>query len=75
MTNILKVMMRSCKLRGNIPSYISNLTKLTILDLSFNKLEGEVPNFENVMQLGKVYLTSNLLSGPIPNWITIKDTN
>ncbi|KAF4360574.1 hypothetical protein G4B88_015845 [Cannabis sativa] len=26
------------------------------LDLSFNKLEGEVPNFENVMQLGKVQI-------------------
>ncbi|XP_062096918.1 probable LRR receptor-like serine/threonine-protein kinase At1g07650 isoform X2 [Humulus lupulus] len=75
MTNILKLMLRSCNLRGNIPNYIRNLAKLTLLDLSFNKLEGEVPNFENVMQLGKMYLTSNLLSGPIPKWITIRDTN
>ncbi|XP_062096099.1 probable leucine-rich repeat receptor-like serine/threonine-protein kinase At3g14840 isoform X2 [Humulus lupulus] len=69
MTNIKKVMMRSCNLRGNIPEYFRNFETLNVLDLSFNKLTGGVQNLEHLIRLKTLYLTSNLLSGPIPKWI------
>ncbi|XP_062094646.1 probable LRR receptor-like serine/threonine-protein kinase At1g29720 isoform X1 [Humulus lupulus] len=67
-------MLRSCNLRGNIPEYIPTLTSLSVLDLSFNKLEGPVPNFENIRALDTMYLTGNLLSGSIPEWINLRDS-
>ncbi|XP_062095686.1 probable leucine-rich repeat receptor-like serine/threonine-protein kinase At3g14840 isoform X2 [Humulus lupulus] len=69
MTNIRNVMMRSCNLRGNIPEYFRNFETLNVLDLSFNKLTGGVQNLEHLIRLRTLYLTSNLLSGPIPKWI------
>ncbi|XP_062096121.1 probable LRR receptor-like serine/threonine-protein kinase At1g07650 isoform X3 [Humulus lupulus] len=72
MSNLKKLMMRSCNLKGHIPYYIHDLKKLVTLDLSFNKLDGQLPNFENLDQLSKMYLTGNLFSGPIPNWMIIK---
>ncbi|KAF4349435.1 hypothetical protein F8388_021018 [Cannabis sativa] len=74
MTNLERLMLRSCNLRGNIPNYIRTLTNLTALDLSFNKLEGPIPNFENIMALDTLYLTSNSLNGPIPDWIKLRDS-
>ncbi|XP_062096104.1 probable leucine-rich repeat receptor-like serine/threonine-protein kinase At3g14840 isoform X2 [Humulus lupulus] len=70
MTQLSELTMRSCNLRGNIPEYILNLGELTALDLSFNKLEGPLPNFQK-SPLRYIYLTSNLLSGPIPAWMNI----
>ncbi|XP_062094612.1 probable leucine-rich repeat receptor-like serine/threonine-protein kinase At3g14840 isoform X1 [Humulus lupulus] len=70
MTDLSKLTMRSCNLRGNIPQYILNLRMLIGLDLSFNKLEGPLPNFQ-ILPLSYIYLTSNLLSGPIPAWMNI----
>ncbi|XP_062096123.1 probable leucine-rich repeat receptor-like serine/threonine-protein kinase At3g14840 isoform X2 [Humulus lupulus] len=75
MANLERLMMMSCNLRGNIPGYIHNLIQLRTLDLSFNKLEGEVPNFENLKRLKNMYLTSNLLNGSIPEWINLRGTN
>ncbi|XP_062103596.1 probable LRR receptor-like serine/threonine-protein kinase RFK1 [Humulus lupulus] len=54
MTNIQRLVLRSCNLRRNIPKYIRNLNILEILDLSFNKLEGELPNFVNIRKLRKL---------------------
>ncbi|XP_062095692.1 probable leucine-rich repeat receptor-like serine/threonine-protein kinase At3g14840 [Humulus lupulus] len=70
MTKLSMLTMRSCNLRGNIPQYILNLGRLIVLDLSFNKLEGPLPNFQE-LPLRYIYLTSNLLSGPIPAWMNI----
>ncbi|XP_062094635.1 probable leucine-rich repeat receptor-like serine/threonine-protein kinase At3g14840 isoform X3 [Humulus lupulus] len=49
---------------------LSKMTDLSKLDLSFNKLEGPLPNFQ-ILPLSYIYLTSNLLSGPIPAWMNI----
>ncbi|XP_050290162.1 probable leucine-rich repeat receptor-like serine/threonine-protein kinase At3g14840 [Quercus robur] len=38
-------------------------------DLSFNRLEGNVPDLGGLAKLELVFLTSNLLTGSIPEWI------
>ncbi|KAK3003671.1 hypothetical protein RJ639_018368 [Escallonia herrerae] len=73
MTGMNKLMLRSCNISGKIPDYIANMTALNTLDLSFNKLEGEIPNLGSLGSLKDMYLTSNNLTGPIPNWV--RDTN
>ncbi|XP_062012874.1 probable LRR receptor-like serine/threonine-protein kinase At1g07650 isoform X1 [Rosa rugosa] len=73
MTNMQKLMLRSCNITGEIPGYISTLTNLAVLDLSFNRLEGAIPNFANIMRLSTIYLTSNLLTG-LPDWIKSRDS-
>ncbi|XP_041023699.1 probable LRR receptor-like serine/threonine-protein kinase At1g07650 isoform X1 [Juglans microcarpa x Juglans regia] len=67
------LMLRSCNISGKIPPYISNMTQLNKLDLSFNRLEGNIPDFGGLTKLDTIYLTSNLLNGPIPEWIKGRD--
>nr|XP_011460367.1 PREDICTED: probable leucine-rich repeat receptor-like serine/threonine-protein kinase At3g14840 [Fragaria vesca subsp. vesca] len=50
-TKLEYLVLRSCNITGKIPEYISTMTNLTVLDLSFNRLEGTIPNFANIMQL------------------------
>ncbi|RVW79034.1 putative LRR receptor-like serine/threonine-protein kinase [Vitis vinifera] len=57
---------------SNFPS-LGNMTGMKRLDLSFNKLEGTVPNLEDLTKMELMYLTSNLLNGPIPDWIKSRD--
>nr|XP_028958944.1 probable leucine-rich repeat receptor-like serine/threonine-protein kinase At3g14840 isoform X2 [Malus domestica] len=68
MTSMVKLMLRSCNITGEIPEYISTMRNLTDLDLSFNRLEGSIPDLENIIQLSTIYLTRNLLTG-LPAWI------
>nr|XP_023889526.1 probable LRR receptor-like serine/threonine-protein kinase At1g07650 [Quercus suber] len=69
MTVLKRLMFRSCNISGPIPTYISDMTKLQILHLSFNRLDGIVPDFGGLKKLKYLYLASNLLTGPIPDWI------
>ncbi|CAN6546219.1 unnamed protein product [Malus baccata var. baccata] len=73
MTGINKLMLRSCNITGEMPEYISAMRSLTDLDLSFNRLEGSIPNFADIMELATIYLTSNLLTG-LPEWIKNRDS-
>ncbi|CAL9015739.1 unnamed protein product [Prunus brigantina] len=70
-----KLMLRSCNLYGPIPAYISAMGNLAQLDLSFNKLEGNIniSDDENLQKLQYLYLTSNWLTGSVPDWIKIRD--
>ncbi|CAL5393839.1 unnamed protein product [Camellia sinensis] len=70
MTNMNRLILRSCNITGPLPNYLANLTKLKTLDLSFNKLNGEIPsNFVNLSTVEFIFLTGNCLSGPVPDWI------
>ncbi|XP_057525843.1 probable LRR receptor-like serine/threonine-protein kinase At1g07650 [Amaranthus tricolor] len=67
--------LRNCNLTGEIPPYIGiSMPQLVQIDLSFNKLTGNIPDtFQNLYALRKVYLTSNMFTGTIPSWITDTD--
>ncbi|XP_010655578.1 probable LRR receptor-like serine/threonine-protein kinase At1g07650 isoform X4 [Vitis vinifera] len=73
MTGMKRLMLKGCNIFGSIPKDLAKMTELQILDLSFNKLEGTVPNLEDLTKMELMYLTSNLLNGPIPDWIKSRD--
>ncbi|KAL7211555.1 hypothetical protein ACSBR2_014422 [Camellia fascicularis] len=50
MKALTKLMLRNCNISGPIPVYLANLS-LTLLDLSFNRLEGHIPDFEGAIYL------------------------
>ncbi|CAI9100121.1 OLC1v1037051C1 [Oldenlandia corymbosa var. corymbosa] len=55
-------------LTGTIPSTITRLNRLIILDLSGNKFSGPIPSFlGNVKSLRVLDLSNNLFSGSIPS--------
>ncbi|XP_060194541.1 probable LRR receptor-like serine/threonine-protein kinase At1g07650 isoform X3 [Lycium barbarum] len=74
MTGLIRLILRNCNISGKIPSYIANMSQLKVLDLSFNRLEGQVPNLEGLDKLEFLYLTSNRLTGPIHNWIKSRNS-
>nr|POF24176.1 putative leucine-rich repeat receptor-like serine/threonine-protein kinase [Quercus suber] len=75
MTSMSRLLLRSCNIYGPIPPYISDLKQLQILDLSFNRLEGNVPDLGGLARLDYTFLTSNLLTGNIPEWIKNSTSN
>lgn len=76
MESMKTLMLRSCLISGEIPSYIGEAKNLKILDISFNNLSGEIPsNFVNLAKADYIYLTGNKLSGPIPAWILSRNKN
>ncbi|KAJ4869814.1 putative LRR receptor-like serine/threonine-protein kinase [Raphanus sativus] len=67
------LILRNVGLSGPIPSYIWNLLNLTRLDLSFNKLTGEVQDIQKAPKLQYTYLTGNMLSGNVESAFLIKN--
>ncbi|KAI3466775.1 hypothetical protein Pfo_023438 [Paulownia fortunei] len=72
-TGLRTLVLRNCNISGAIPAYIWRLRVLQMLDVSFNKLVGEIPN-DIARNLKIVFVTGNMLSGNIPNTI-LKDGN
>ncbi|KAI3913068.1 hypothetical protein MKW92_012281 [Papaver armeniacum] len=71
LTVMKDLVLRNCLITGSIPQYIGEkLTNLDNMDLSFNRLDGTIPdNLQQLEKLRFVYLTNNSLTGPIPSWI------
>ncbi|KAK3424564.1 hypothetical protein EUGRSUZ_F01353 [Eucalyptus grandis] len=69
-TNITTLILRSCNLIGELPGYLAEMITLKILDLSFNKLRGEIPpSFSSLWGVDYIYPTGNHLTGAVPGWI------
>ncbi|KAK6270375.1 hypothetical protein POUND7_007480 [Theobroma cacao] len=70
--NISRIMLRSLGnyFSGQIPSSLTNLSQLKLLDISHNQLEGSIPNevtaFPNLIHLD---LSFNFLNGTLPSWL------
>ncbi|KAI7725901.1 hypothetical protein M8C21_007917 [Ambrosia artemisiifolia] len=63
------LILRSCNLIGRLPEYLAP-QNLNVLDFSFNKLSGSIPTTYSELNLTDfIYLTGNLLSGRVPDWI------
>ncbi|OAY66104.1 Phytosulfokine receptor 1 [Ananas comosus] len=62
----------NCALTGSIPPWLANLTKLKVLDISWNHLTGMIPlwlgNLDNLFYLD---ISSNMLTGEIPTSLTL----
>ncbi|KAH6761073.1 hypothetical protein C2S52_008241 [Perilla frutescens var. hirtella] len=68
--NLQYLTLGRCKLKGPIPFWIANLTKLILLDLSRNQFSGAIPSWFGTMpSLFSLNLTQNLLSGNLPHEI------
>ncbi|GKD64586.1 probable leucine-rich repeat receptor-like serine/threonine-protein kinase, partial [Tanacetum coccineum] len=67
-TPFKNLILRSCNLIGNLPESLSD--GLKVLDFSFNKLNGSIPvSYNNIKETDYIYLTGNMLSGSVPNWM------
>ncbi|KAH7844775.1 hypothetical protein Vadar_031560 [Vaccinium darrowii] len=69
MTKLKYLVLRNCLITGPIPDYIGRLPSLKTLDLSFNKLSGEIPASLQA-DLDFMSLSNNSLTGALPVWIT-----
>ncbi|XP_040987948.1 probable leucine-rich repeat receptor-like serine/threonine-protein kinase At3g14840 isoform X3 [Juglans microcarpa x Juglans regia] len=73
LTKLKTLILRSCNIVGQLPTFLGDMTTLKTLDLSFNKLSGAIPErFSSLQKTDYIYLTGNLLIGPVPLWMLNK---
>ncbi|XP_050368368.1 probable LRR receptor-like serine/threonine-protein kinase RFK1 [Argentina anserina] len=75
MTGLVRLILRNCNISGEIPPYLWSLANLEMLDVSFNKLIGEIPTTVSLERLNFLFLTGNSLSGGVPDSIFIDGSN
>ncbi|KAK2985856.1 hypothetical protein RJ640_018722, partial [Escallonia rubra] len=74
--NLKTLILRSCNIIGPLPDDLGEMSKLKILDLTFNKLSGKIPgSFTGLLNTDYIYLTGNLLAGPMPDWMMKEGDN
>ncbi|KAJ6766884.1 LRR RECEPTOR-LIKE SERINE/THREONINE-PROTEIN KINASE RFK1-RELATED [Salix purpurea] len=69
MTGMIRLILRNCNISGELPAYLWTMKSLEVLDVSFNKLVGKIPDTISADRLRFVFLTGNLLSGDVPDSI------
>ncbi|OVA15176.1 Leucine rich repeat 4 [Macleaya cordata] len=66
--NITHIDLSNNRLKGKVPSSLTLLSDLQLLNLSSNTLSGEIPeSFGDLISLQNVSFSSNSMSGPIPD--------
>ncbi|EEE63026.1 hypothetical protein OsJ_17834 [Oryza sativa Japonica Group] len=72
MTSLSELLLRNCKISGDLRAIdFSKFEKLILLDLSFNKITGQVP--QSILNLGNLqflFLGNNSLTGMLPDGIS-----
>ncbi|KAM7477120.1 hypothetical protein LguiB_024363 [Lonicera macranthoides] len=67
-TSLVQIHLDENLIFGSIPPQISNLVNLTLLNLSYNALNGSIPlELCRMTKLERLYLSNNSLSGKIPS--------
>ncbi|KAJ4844264.1 hypothetical protein Tsubulata_009810 [Turnera subulata] len=66
MTGMVRLVLRNCNISGELPAYVWSMKLLEMLDVSFNKLVGEIPSSIPAERLKFVDLSYNnfSLQGP-----------
>ncbi|KAL5577007.1 hypothetical protein UlMin_018706 [Ulmus minor] len=72
MRSLINLVLRNCNISGEIPSYLWTRKTLEVLDVSFNKIVGEIPATIDLGRIQFLFLTGNMLSGSVPDTI-LKD--
>ncbi|KAJ6886105.1 hypothetical protein NC651_026701 [Populus alba x Populus x berolinensis] len=67
------LVLRNINLTGVIPTDVWTMASLTTLDLTFNKLEGEIPRNAKTRKL--MFLSGNKLNGSVPDSFLKTDKN
>ncbi|XP_020683490.1 probable leucine-rich repeat receptor-like serine/threonine-protein kinase At3g14840 isoform X1 [Dendrobium catenatum] len=65
--------LRNCGIVGEIPPFIGAFLNLKRLDLTYNMLSGIIPS--SLLHTNFIFLTSNNLSGPVPDWMLTSKNN
>ncbi|KAJ6315084.1 hypothetical protein OIU78_018550 [Salix suchowensis] len=55
MEGMTYLMLSNCNLSGSFPGYLTTMARLKVLDLSFNRLKGDLPtNYDSLVSLEKI---------------------
>ncbi|KAJ7981761.1 LRR receptor-like kinase [Quillaja saponaria] len=69
--SLIVLALGNCGLKGQIPIWLLNCSKLQVLDLSWNQLEGSIPSWIGRMDnLFYLDFSNNSLTGEIPESLT-----
>ncbi|XP_029124623.1 probable leucine-rich repeat receptor-like serine/threonine-protein kinase At3g14840 isoform X2 [Cajanus cajan] len=77
MTALTTLILRSCNINDTLSKFLQKPLALHILDLSYNKLNGQVStNLKDLTtQATYIYLTGNFLTGAVPEWTSDNNRN
>lgn len=69
--SLMTLALGNCGLKGQVPAWLLNCSKLAVLDLSWNNLEGNIPSWIGKMDnLFYLDFSNNSFTGEIPRSLT-----